>query len=405
MKQNTFSILFLIRKTRLTKKGEAPIQMRITINGRFVELNTQRKIEPANWNQKKERAIGKTPANQEINRYLEWLRTRAYEIQKQLMDKDGYVEPVIIKERLLGKNEECKMFFQVFQEHNDQMAQLVGREFNEITLRRYNLCLRYFKEMLSKETKAEDIPIQNVSGEMIRKFESFLMIEKGVATNTMIRYMKCLKKITNLALANGWITVNPFVTMKFKGKKVVREFLTIAELTALKEKEFSIPRLEIVRDIFLFCSFTGLAFIDVYNLKNEHIIEDAKGRKWIHKQRQKTDVEFSVPLLDLPAALIEKYKDHPICKKSGKILPVHVNQKMNSYLKEIADMCGIKKHLTMHIARYTFATTVTLANNIRLEDVSKMLGHTTTRMTQHYAHVLNDSLAKDMDSIANLMPL
>lgn len=403
MKQNTFSIIFLIRKTRLTKRGEAPIQMRITANGRFIELNTQRKIEPVNWNQKKERATGKTPAHQEINRYLEWLRTRAYEIQKELFDQNGYAEPVLIKEYLQGKHNTCKMFFEVFEEHNEQMSLLIGKEYNEITLRRYRLCLRYFKEMLSKDTKVEDIPIKNVTGELVRKFEAFLKIEKQCAQNTVIRYMKCMKKITNLALANGWITINPFASVKFKEKKVIRDFLTINELNMLKDKEFEIPRLEIVRDVFLFCCFTGLAFIDVYNLKREHIIEDAKGRKWIHKQRQKTDVEFFVPLLELPLALIEKYKDHPSCKQSGKILPVFVNQKMNAYIKEIADFCGIKKHLTMHIARYTFATTVTLANNIKLENVSKMLGHTTTRMTEHYAHVLNESLANDMDKISNII--
>lgn len=403
MKQNTFSIIFLIRKTRLTKRGEAPIQMRITANGRFIELNTQRKIEPANWNQKKERATGKTPAHQEINRYLEWLRTKAYEIQKELFDQNGYTEPVLIKEYLQGKHDVCKMFFEVFEEHNEQMSLLIGKEYNETTLRRYRLCLRYFKEMLSKETKVEDIPIKNITGEIIRKFEAFLKIEKQCAQNTVIRYMKCVKKITNLALANGWITINPFASVKFKEKKVIRDFLTINELNLLKDKEFEIPRLEIVRDVFLFCCFTGLAFIDVYNLKREHIIEDAKGRKWIHKQRQKTDVEFFVPLLELPLALIEKYKDHPSCKHSKKILPVFVNQKMNSYIKEIADFCGIKKHLTMHIARYTFATTVTLANNIKLENVSKMLGHTTTRMTEHYAHVLNESLANDMDKISSII--
>lgn len=404
MKQNTFSILFLIRKTRLTKKGEAPIQMRITANGRFIELNTQRKIEPANWNQKKERAIGKTPAYQEINRYLEWLRTQAYEIQKKLFQENGYTEPILIKEYLQGKHNTCKMFFEAFEEHNEQMAQLVGKEYNLTTLRRYRLCLRYFKEMLSKETKVEDIPFKNVTGEMIRNFEAFLKIEKDCAQNTVIRYMKCLKKITNLALANGWITINPFSSVKFKEKKVVRDFLTIDELNILINKKFEIPRLEIVRDIFLFCCYTGLAFIDVYGLTREHIIEDAKGRKWIHKQRQKTEVEFFVPLLELPLALIEKYKNHPSCKDSGKVFPVYVNQKMNSYIKEIADFCGIKKHLTMHIARYTFATTVTLANNIKLENVSKMLGHTTTRMTEHYARVLNESLANDMDKISGLLP-
>ena len=158
-----------------------------------------------------------------------------------------------------------------------------------------------------------------------------------------------------------------------------------------------------VRDIFLFCCYTGLAYIDVHNLRPENITEDAHGRKCIRKQREKTDVEFYVPLLEYPLQILEKYKNHPLCKERGTLLPVYANQKMNSYLKEIADFCGIKKQLTMHIARYTFATTITLANDVKLENVSRMLGHTSTRMTQHYAHVMNDSLAREMDRIAPLV--
>ena len=165
------------------------------------------------------------------------------------------------------------------------MAQLVGIEFDAVTLSRYRLCLRYFKEMMSRKTKVADIPIKNLNGEMIRDFEAFLKIEKRVAQNTMIRYMKCLKKVVNLAIANGWITVNPFAGIKFSEKKVVKDFLTIEEVNTIRTKEFGIERLDMVRDIFIFCCYTGLAFIDVYNLRPEHITEDAHGRKWIHKQR------------------------------------------------------------------------------------------------------------------------
>ena len=283
------------------------------------------------------------------------------------------------------------------------MAQLVGIEFDTVTLSRYRLCLRYFKEMISRKTKVADFPIKNLNGEMIRDFEAFLKIEKRVSQNTMIRYMKCLKKIVNLAIANGWITVNPFAGIKFSEKKVVKDFLTIEEVNTIRTKEFGIERLDMVRDIFIFCCYTGLAFINIYNLRPEHITEDAHGRKWIHKQRQKTEVEFFVPLLEYPLQLIEKYRNHPMCRANKTVFPVYANQKMNSYLKEIADFCGIKKHLTMHTARYTFATTITLANNVKLENVSKMLGHTKTRMTLHYAHIMNESLAQEMNKVAAIM--
>ena len=403
MIKSTFSILFLIRKSRLGKTGESPISMRITVNGRFTEMSTLRKV-PANlWDSKKERAVGKGPIPIEINRHLESLRTRAYEIHKELVERDGYADPLTIKEYLQGKPISQKMFYATFEEHNERLAQLVGIEFDAVTLSRYRLCLRYFKEMVSRKTQVADFPIKNLSGEMIRDFEAFLKIEKRVAQNTMIRYMKCWKKVVNLAIANGWITVNPFAGIKFSEKKVVKDFLTIEEVNTIRTKEFGIERLNMVRDIFIFCCYTGLAFIDVYNLRPEHITEDAYGRKWIHKQRQKTEVEFFVPLLEYPLQLIEKYRNHPMCRANNTVFPVYANQKMNSYLKEIADFCGIKKHLTMHTARYTFATTITLANNVKLENVSKMLGHTNTRMTLHYAHIMNESLAQEMNKVAAIM--
>ena len=377
--------------------------MRSTVNGRFTEMSTLRKV-PANlWDQKKERAIGKGPIPIEINRHLESLRTRAYEIHKELVERDGYADPLTIKEYLQGKHISQKMFYTTFEEHNERMAQLVGIEFDAVTLSRYRLCLRYFKEMMSRKTKVADFPIKNLNGEMIRDFEAFLKIEKRVAQNTMIRYMKCLKKVVNLAIANGWITVNPFAGIKFSEKKIVEDFLTIEEVNTIRTKEFGIERLDMVRDIFIFCCYTGLVFIDVYNLHPEHITEDAHGRKWIHKQRQKTEVEFFVPLLAYPLQLIEKYRNPPMCRANKTVFPVYANQKMNSYLKEIADFCGIKKHLTMHTARYTFATTITLANNVKLENVSKMLGHTNTRMTLHYAHIMNESLAHEMNKVAAIM--
>ena len=365
MIKSTFSILFLIRKSRLGKTGESPISMRITVNGRFTEMSTLRKV-PANlWDSKKERAVGKGPIPIEINRHLESLRTRAYEIHKELVERDGYADPLTIKEYLQGKHISQKMFYATFEEHNERMAQLVGIEFDAVTLSRYRLCLRYFKEMMSRKTKVADFPIKNLNGEMIRDFEAFLKIEKCVAQNTMIRYMKCLKKVVNLAIANGWITVNPFAGIKFSEKKVVKDFLTIEEVNTIRTKEFGIERLDMVRDIFIFCCYTGLAFIDVYNLRPEHITEDAHGRKWIHKQRQKTEVEFFVPLLEYPLALIDKYRNHPMCKANGTIFPVYANQKMNSYLKEIADFCGIKKHLTMHSRRHSISSFSLKTNDLQ----------------------------------------
>lgn len=351
--KRTFNVLFLTRKTRLLKSGEVPVQMRITIGGRFVELNTQRRIDPKLWNQPKERAIGKHPSCIEINRYLDLLKSKAYEIHRELTDEGITVTPIMIKERLFEKPQNCKMFFQVFEEHNARCQQLKDIDFGKTSICRYRLCLTYFKEMYkSYYSKTEDFPIKDLNAEMIYNFELFLKTDKKVSQNTMFRYMKCVKKITNMALANDWIRINPFQNIHFKEVEVIKEFLTVDELKRLIQKEFSMKRLELVRDVFLFCSFTGLAFIDVSRLTEEHIVKDAGGNLWIRIARQKTNVMCNIPLLDVPIALMEKYREHECRLQEHKILPIISNQKMNAYLKEIAVLCEINKNLTTHTAKH-----------------------------------------------------
>jgi site-specific recombinase XerD len=210
-----------------------------------------------------------------------------------------------------------------------------------------------------------------------------------------------LKKIIRIALANDWIKKDPFYGIQFKHEETNIEFLTQEELEMLIHKDFSIKRLEQVRDIFVFCAFTGLAFVDVQQLTSNHLLKDNNGAMWIRKNRQKTGNMCNIPVLSVAQRLIEKYQDHPDCVRKGVLLPVMSNQKMNAYLKEIADLCGITKRLSTHVARYTAATVVFLANNVSMENVAKILGHSNTKMTQHYAKVLDSSIMRDMKNVEN----
>ena len=239
-----------------------------------------------------------------------------------------------------------------------------------------------------------------INGELVRAFEFYLKTEKSCQQNTVIRYMKCLKKITNLSLANEWIAKDPFVGIKFHEKEVIREFLTMDELLTIYYKDFTLERIRIVRDVFIFAAFTGF---DVQQLAPEHIVEDANGNLWIRKARQKTKNMCNIPLLDIPLEILRKYADHPICLKKKVLLPVPCNQKMNSYLKEIADLCFIKKNLSTHTARHPYATSVCLANGVSIENVAKMLGHSNIKMTQHYARVLDSSILRDMTTVKNVL--
>ncbi|MDH6356009.1 site-specific recombinase XerD [Dysgonomonas sp. PH5-45] len=397
--RQTFNVLFFIRKTKLKKSGETPIMLRITIEGQLVELQLKRDVKPNLWNQPKERCMGKDAASLEINRYLESVKLRLFEIHRKMEEEGKLINPIEIKRKFLGMDEEHKMFFQVFQEHNDKCRELIGKDYVKVTISRFDTCLKYFKEMVLNQYRVKDIPLREVNHALIQDYIHFLKVEKNLSENTLIRYMKVIKKITNMALANEWMTKNPFVNIKFHEQEVHKEFLTKEELEILRTKEFDIPRLDLVRDVFLFQCWTGLAFIDVSELKEEHIVSDNEGNLWIRKSRQKTKIMCNIPLLDIPLQILEKYKDHPLCQKKGVLLPVMSNQKVNSYLKEIADFCGIKKQISSHSGRHTFSTVVALANNVSLENVAKMLGHTNTKMTQRYAKVLDQSILRDMQGV------
>lgn len=398
MKRDSFRVLFFLKKTRLLKNGEASVCMRITVNGTRVENNIRKSIDPALWSQAKETARGKSRRACDLNTYIEEARIKLYQIFCELEQQNRPITAHLLQELFFGqeKPEEVRTLLETMQEHNDQCRALVGTDYALITVRRYESCRRYLAELIRQRYGKEDLPLTEVNGELVRAFAFYLKTEKGCQQNTVIRYMKCLKKITNLARANDWMAKDPFLGIRFHEKEVVREFLTMDELQTIYRKEFPLERLTLVRDVFIFAAFTGLAFIDVQQLAPEHIVRDNNGNLWIRKPRQKTKNMCNIPLLDIPQEILRKYADHPTCRKKGVLLPVPCNQKMNSYLKEIADICMIRKNLTTHCARHSYATSVCLANGVSLENVAKMLGHSNIKMTQHYARVLDSSILRDM---------
>ena len=401
MKRDSFRVLFFLKKTRLLKNGEASVCMRITVNGTRVENNIRKSIDPALWSQAKETARGKSRRACDLNTYIEEARIKLYQIFCELEQQNRPVTAHLLQELFFGqeKPEEVRTLLGTMQEHNDQCRALVGTDYALITVRRYESCRRYLAELIRQRYGKEDRPLAEVNGELVRAFAFYLKTEKGCQQNTVIRYMKCLKKITNLARANDWMAKDPFLGIRFHEKEVVREFLTMDELQTIYHKEFPLERLTLVRDVFIFAAFTGLAFIDVQQLAPEHIVRDNNGNLWIRKPRQKTKNMCNIPLLDIPQEILRKYADHPTCRKKGVLLPVPCNQKMNSYLKEIADICMIRKNLTTHCARHSYATSVCLANGVSLENVAKMLGHSNIKMTQHYARVLDSSILRDMNQV------
>lgn len=357
MKRSSFNVLFFLKKTKLLKNGEASVCMRITVDGTRVENNIRKSIDPSLWSQAKESARGRSRKSCDLNAYIENARIKLHQIFCELEEQNQPITARLLQEIFFGQDKEpeaVRTLIGTMQEHNDQCRALVGKDYALITVRRYESCKRYLAELIRQKYGKDDLPLAEVNGELVRAFEFYLKTEKECQQNTVIRYMKCLKKITNLALANEWIAKDPFIGIKFHEKEVIREFLTMDELLTIYHKEFPLERITVVRDVFIFAAFTGLAFIDVQQLSPEHIVKDNNGNLWIRKPRQKTKNMCNIPLLDIPLEILRKYADYPACKKKGVLLPVPCNQKMNSYLKEIADLCLIKKNLTTHIHRHSF---------------------------------------------------
>ena len=395
MKTN-FSLLFYLKKPKNYQKGPIPVYMRITVDGKRAEVATSRECEPSEWSLGAGRAKGTREKVRSFNAYLDNLQTQIYDACGFLANAEVDITAESIKNLFIGKVEKPHMILEIFTEHNRKMEALVGDEYASGTLKRYQTSLKHTKDFLEWKYQKLDMDIKRIDHEFITNYEFYLRSERKCANNSAVKYIKNFKKIIRICLANGWITKDPFVNYKAKVKQVDRIYLNEDELQKITNKEFATNRISQVRDIFLFSCFTGLAYADVKKLKRTEIVKGIDGDMWIYTKRQKTSTPTRVPLLPSALSLLNKYADHPVCSTDDKAFPVSSNQKMNAYLKEIADVCGINKDLTFHIARHTFATTVTLLNGVPIESVSKMLGHTNIKTTQHYAKILDIKVGADM---------
>jgi len=401
MKQEMMNVLVYIIKTRKLRNGECPVLLRVTIDGVYSDIRINRSVKEEIWDAKLGMCRGKSREANELNDYIRSLHTRLYEIHRNMVLQDEYFTPEILLKKLFNK-ETTKTVLTFFKEHNEDCRRRIGLDYAYSTINRYDNCYKSLQVVIEKEYGKSDITFTEFTSQLIRKYELYLTVDKGLSQNTLVRYMKVIKKVSTLALATGLLKNDPFAGMRFKQSKTNPVFLTKEELDIITTKEFTLPRIALVRDVFVFCSFTGLSFIDVKQLTSEHIVKDREGNYWIRKARQKTKNMCNIPLLDVPLAIIEKYKGYPLCEKRKVLLPVPCNQKMNSYLKEIADLCGIKKNLSTHSARHSYATSVCLANGVSIENVAKMLGHSNISMTKRYARVLDQSILNDMQKVGNL---
>jgi len=393
----SMSVLFYARKSMANNQGEYPIYMRITIAGERFEIGTKRFILPENWSAETGRMKGASSNARSVNTFLESLLSKAYTHQRQILNEGKEFTMTEFRSRWTGVPlERPRMLMEIFEEHNQQMKALIGHEFSHHTFERYTTSKKHTHEFMKWKYKVDDIDIRKLNYEFITNYEFWLKSVRKCDHNTAIKYLSNFKKIVNICIKNGWLDRNPFAGFKMTKREVERPFLVEEELNRIIEKTFLMPRMNQVRDIFIFCCYTGLAYVDVEKLTREEITTGIDGEKWIWTSRQKTDTATRVPLLPPALEILDRYKDDPQCLNKKRLLPVLSNQKMNTYLKEIADACKITKKMTFHTARHTFATTVTLSNGVPIETVGRMLGHKNLKTTQHYARILDMKVSTDM---------
>ncbi len=310
-----------------------------------------------------------------------------------------FITAEILRDMMLGKSTR-KMIMEIFAQHNENMAALVPVDYAEGTLERYQISYQHTKDFLMWEYQVEDIDIRKLDQHFIQQYAFWLKTAHKCNHNSTMKYLANFKKIVLIAVRSGWLPGDPFANFKMTKKTVIKQPLTEAELAIIIKKDYGNDRVNHVRDIFVFCCFTGLAYADVKKLKRSEIVTGVDGGLWIFTPRQKTPRQqtpepCAIPLLPMALQILHKYKDHAKCNNNGCALPVLSNQRMNSYLKEIGSTAGIRLELTFHLARHTFAT-IALSNGVPIETVAKILGHTNLKQTQHYAKILHTKISQDI---------
>ena len=402
---NTFGIQFVIRLSKQKKDDPATVFARISVNGRRCEISLKKKVNPQNWDDAKGKARGTKDEIRKLNEHIERVRTLIADGYHQLVQQKKVITVDAVKSLFVGADDNEITLIKLGEYHNTEMKDKLA----DGTMKNYYTTQKYIGKFLTDKYHRNDISLAELNYKFILDFETFLSNhqpkdhQKPLHNNGIMKHIERLCKMVNMAITMDWLEKDPFSKYKQHFDKVERFYLTKEELSSIEKKKFTIERLQVVKDLFLFSCYTGLAYIDTMNLTAGNIVKGIDGNDWLITSRQKTDTDVRIPLLPQAEELIKKYHNHPKAVNYGTLFPVISNQKMNAYLKEIADLCNINKAITFHIARHTFATTVTLSNGVPIESVSKMLGHTTIRSTQVYAKVVEQKLSEDMQNLKKRM--
>jgi len=400
MEKVTLGIHFVLRSSK-TISGIAPIYARITVNSKRSEISIKRKIHVESWNIGKGMAKPSSSENKQLNSYLEQIRKMMVQSYQDLVLGKQVITAEAIKNKFLGLDISDMTLCKLIEYHNTNCKETLKWG----TLKNYFTTKKYIELFLKEKHRTTDIYLTSLNYKFLIDFEYFLRrytpddFHTSMGNNTVMKHIERLRKLIKMAIRYEWLEKDPFISFQQKFHRVERGFLSEEELKRIEEKEFSIPRLQYVKDLFVFGCYTGLAYIDVMQLSSKNIQIGIDKQYWLFTNREKTDNTVRIPILPIAMDIINKYKDDMKAIIQNRLFPNISNQKLNSYLKEIADLCQINKNLTFHLARHTFATTVTLTNGVPIESVSKMLGHSKISTTQIYAKVVEKKLGEDMEKL------
>ncbi|CDN31347.1 Integrase [Mucinivorans hirudinis] len=395
--RSTFKVLFYLKRNAPKKDGSVPVMCRITVDGTIAQFSCKLDVDPKLWDTTTGRLSGRTTVATETNRFLDKIRVGVNKHYQEICDRDNYVTAEKVKNAYLGLEMRHETLLKVYAQHNADYEKQVGKMKSERSLWKYQVVYKHLSEFIRYRYRVSDIALKELTPAFITDFELFLRTEKNHCTTTIWGYMMPLKRMIFIAQHNGWLTRNPFADYSISPEPAKRGFLNKDELRVLMDMTFRKKSYEVIRDLFIFCAFTGLTFVDMYNLTPANLMASFDGHLWVVSKRQKTGIESNIRLLDIPKRIIEKYEG---MATDGKLLPSPCYCNCKNGIKVIAKMSGLNKRITWHMSRHSYATTICLSNGVPIETVSKMLGHTSIRTTQIYAKITNEKISSDMDALS-----
>ena len=398
MKNYRITILLVIGSNRIRKNGTAPIYCRLTYNGKRKQFATGQFINPKQWYSKYQLAKPPNDENDNINTQLSLIKSKINRAFLLLQVKEEEFDVDDIYNQFVGKRTASeRTLLDAFDYHINRMQKLVGIEVKQVSVQKYNQSLKHVKTFLQFKFNKRDYLLKDLKLNFLTEFDYYLRTEKKFMPISVYKTVQRLRRVVRVAVGTDYLAKDPFVLHKANKPKIRVVFLSVGELKRFEAYEFTQPRLQLVKDCFIFSCYTGLAYNELKNLSKKHIVKGFDGQLWIEMMREKTQKEIAVPLLPKANGLIDKYEND-----DEVIFPLISNQRYNSYLKEIATILGIEKRLTTHTARKTFASTVLLYNDVPMEIVSELLGHSSiSTTTESYGKIIRKKVSDEVKKLNN----